>query len=130
MIDQASVIWEEKVASLFQPDILVPAEYFETVRTRACVDPEKRLMLAILEDAIQCFQDNVLARNGIRKKLFEEAEEWILEGGDDWIFSFENVCEVFGFNPHYMRQGLIRWKEKKLPEHTTVDAWEMRRAVG
>lgn len=129
-MDQASVIWEEKVASLFQPDTLVSAEYFETLRRKACLEPEKRLMLAILEDAIQCFQDHVSARNQTSKKLFEEAEEWILEGGDDWIFSFENVCEVFGFDPHYMRQGLIRWKEKKLPKHTTANAWEMRRAVG
>lgn len=129
-MDQASVVWEEKVASLFQPDILVSAEYFETVRAKACFDPEKRLMLAILEDAVQCFQDNVLARNGTSKNLFDAAEEWILESGDDWIFSFENICEVFGFNPHYIRQGLIRWKEEKLPKHTTVNAWEKRRAVG
>lgn len=105
---------EEKVASLFQPDILLPAQYFETFRRKAHLEPEKRLMLAILEDAIDCFQDNVLAQGGRKKKLFREAEEWILAENNDWLFSFENICEILGFNPRYVRQGLIRRQEAKL----------------
>ena len=74
-------------------------------------------MLVLLEDAVQCFQDNILAQSGKKKRLFEEAEEWILEEGDDGIFSFDNICEVLDFNPQYIRQGLLRWKEKKLTKH-------------
>jgi hypothetical protein len=105
---------DEKLASLFQPDTLLSAQYFDNLRRRALLEPEKRLVLAILEDAINCFQDNLFARTGKKKKLFREAEEWIVEDGGDWIFSFANVCELLGFNPEYVRQGLLRWKEKKL----------------
>jgi len=79
-------------------------------------------MLAVLEDAIQCFQDNASARSGRRKRLFEEAEEWILEANSDWVFSFESICEVLGFNPQYVRQGLLRWKEKNLLKHRNIKA--------
>ena len=47
---------EEKVASLFQPDTLLPVQYLETFRRKAHLEPEKRLMLSVLEDAIACFQ--------------------------------------------------------------------------
>lgn len=116
MLDQASLTWEEKLTSLFQPDTLLPAQYFETVRRKTHLEPEKRLMLAVLEDGVLCFQDNAWAQTGKRKKLFEEAEEWILEEDNDWVFSFENICEVLGLNPQYVRQGLLQWKEKRSPK--------------
>ena len=46
--------------------------------------------------------------------LFRESKDWILERNDDWLFSFENICEVLGFNPGYIYQRLLRWKEMKL----------------
>jgi hypothetical protein len=105
---------EESVASLFQPDTLLPAQYFETFRRKTHLEPEKRLMLAVLEDAIACFQKYLLARDSKGRSSFHEAEEWIREEGSDWLFSFENICEVLGFNPKYVRRGLLEWKEKKL----------------
>lgn len=105
---------EERVASLFQPDILLPAQYFETFRRKAPLEPEKRLMLAVLEDAIACFQKYLFARDTKGRSLFREAEEWILEEGSNWLFSFENICEVLGFSPKYVRRGLLEWKERKL----------------
>jgi hypothetical protein len=81
------------------------------------LEPEKRLMLAILEDAINCFQDNLPAQNVRGRRLFEEAEEWVVEADGDWVFSFENICEALGFNPTYVREGLLRWVANKLPKH-------------
>jgi len=114
MTYEAALSVEEKVASLFQPDTLLPAQYFETYRRKTHLEPEKRLMLAVLEDAIACFQKYIFARDGRGKNLFREAEEWILEQNNDWTFSFENICDALGFNPQYVRQGLIGWKKKKL----------------
>lgn len=121
MMDQAAAILEENLA-LIQPDILLPAQYFENFRTKTSLEPQKKLMLAVLEDAVRCFQDNVTAQSGKRKKLFDEAEEWILEENSDWLFSFENICEVLGFDPQYIRQGLLRSKEQKPPNHRNVKA--------
>ncbi len=50
---------DEKIAFLFQPDTLLSAQYFENFRRTTFLEPEKRLMLAILEDAIKCFQECV-----------------------------------------------------------------------
>lgn len=105
---------EERVASLFQPDSLLPEQYFETYRRKAHLEAEKRLMLAVLEDAIACFQKYLLARDNKGRNLFREAEEWIVEERSDWLFSFENICEVLGLSPKYVRHGLLEWRERKL----------------
>ena len=105
---------QENVAFLFQADSLVPAEYFETFRRKTHLEPEKRLMLAVLDDAIACFQKYVSAREGRGEKIFGEAEDWFLEENGDWPFAFENICDVLGIDPHYLRQGLLHWKEKHL----------------
>ncbi len=118
MAYDASLGVEEKMGSLFQPDTLLPAQYFDTVRRKANSEPEKKLMLAILEDAIDCFQKYIFARDGRGKGIFREAEDWILEENSDRLFSFETVCDALGFNPSYVRQGLLRWKEMKLAERS------------
>ena len=129
--DQTGLTPYERIGALFQPDSLLPAHYFGTLRRKTLSEPEKRLMLAILEDAIHCFQDNLLTQNVRSRRLFEEAEEWIVEADGDWIFSFENICEALGFNPAYLREGLLRWMKNKLPKHRKrTSPWEGKKMVG
>src|SRR5437867_7485085 len=114
--EQTCLTASEKIASLFQPDTLLSAQYFDDRRRKAPLEPVKRLMLAILEDAINCFQDNHRARCGKSKRLFDEAREWIF-GVSDWVFGFENICSALGFEPQYIRAGLRRWTEKQSSKH-------------
>ncbi len=101
---------DERVASLFQPDTVLPAQYLQTVSRKTHLEPEKKLMLAVLEDAVACFQKYGSVRDGKGKILFSEAEEWILlEHNDEWLFSFDNICEALGLNPGNVRKGLQRW---------------------
>ena len=114
--DEPISMQEHEATSLFQPDTLITAQYFETICRRPNLEPEQSLMLAVLEDAVFCFQKNLFARTSNKKALFQEAEDWILEEECDWLFSFENICEVVGINPKYLRQGLMSWKRRKLRE--------------
>lgn len=116
---------EERIASLFQPDTLLPAQYFETFRRKTHLEPEKKLMLAVLEDAIACFQKYLFARDTRGKTLFRDAEEWILEKGSDWLFSFENVCDVLGFDADFVRRGLMSWKEKQIAERPKAKVYRL-----
>ena len=119
---QTGLTEEEKSASLFQPDILVSGEYFRTLRRKTFLQPEKKLMLAILEDAINCVKDNSSAQTGKDTRIFREAEQWVLGVGDDWLFGFESICETLELNPEYMRNGLLRRKEKELPNQRNAPA--------
>jgi len=49
---------------LFEPDALLPAQFYAAFRGGSSVRGEKRLMLAVLEDALDCFQKYAVARDG------------------------------------------------------------------
>src|SRR6266496_4658597 len=97
--------------TLFDP---MDSGILERLSKKDILEGEEKLMLAVLGKAIEYFQKYVLAKDERGKKLFQEAEEWILDKDSDWFFSFENICEVLGLHPDYMRQGLLCWKETRL----------------
>jgi hypothetical protein len=86
----------------------------ESVYKKNIREGEERLMLAVLESAVEDFQNHVLARKPRGKQLFQQAEEWFLEKNSDELFSFRNLCETLHLHPDYIRQGLMVWKEAKL----------------
>jgi len=81
-------------------------QYLDTFRRAEYLEPEKALIAAILEDAIHEYHKYRDARDSAGKERFREAEEWITHEGNEWIFSFDNVCEFLGLDPEYLRRGL------------------------
>jgi hypothetical protein len=73
---------------------LIDAVYKKTLR-----EGEERLMLAVLESAVEDFQKYVLTRKPRGKKLFQEAEEWFPERDSDELFSFQNICGTLQLHP-------------------------------
>jgi hypothetical protein len=116
---------EEKLASLFQPDVLLTQQYLDNFRRKTPLEPEKALLLAVLDDAVRCFQDNILSQNKKKQLLFEEAEAWLFSEESDGIFSFVSICALLGFDPGYVRRGLRRWQQRAL-----VAAKKKQRATG
>ena len=99
--------------SLFKPDT-----GFDPPWRKA---PEQKLMLAVLEDAITCFQVHFAARDKQKTRQFREAEEWILlQGKGDWFFSFDYICETLDLNPDYIRKGLLHWRSHRHRERDQV----------
>jgi hypothetical protein len=101
----------------------------ESVYKKSLREGEERLMLAVLESAVEDFQKYVLARNLRGKKLFQQAEEWFLEKNSDELFSFENICETLQLHPDYIRPGLMGWKEAKLKTLSVEDHHQGRRQL-
>lgn len=110
----ARIRLDDKVSSLFQPDVLAEDEFSKTLQRKQHFSPEEQLMLAVLEDAVFCFQKYLFAHDRKGGGQFQEAEEWILERSNEWFFSFNNICEVLGINPDYLRAGLLAWKKEQL----------------
>jgi hypothetical protein len=123
---------EDRVQELFQPDTLLPSQYFDRIRRKASVDGERRLMVAILEDAVDVYRKQAAARDRKRRQLFDDAEAWIESADTSWIFSYENICDVLGIDSAYLRNGLRAWKAKVGGERGRVLAFpdDDRRALG
>jgi hypothetical protein len=113
---------DERLPSLFEPDTLLPIQYFEAMRRKHLLEGEKRLILSVLEDGIECFMKYVDASTNKGQRLFRDAEEWIKLHDKQWIFSFDNVCDMLDINPDYMRRGLQEWKEKRLAQIAAMKA--------
>jgi len=100
--------------SLFHNDPLTSTEYFDSLKRTLPMESEKRLMLAVLQDAVECYQKYIFARRGKDKNLFSDAEAWILEQDTRSTFSFDNVCDSLGLAPNYVRAGLLMSKNRLL----------------
>lgn len=105
---------DEKLPGLFEPDTLLPIQYFEAMRRKHLLEGEKRLVLSVLEDAVECFMKCIDSSSNKGQRLFRDAEEWINLEDKKWVFSFDNVCEMLDVNPEYLRRGLQEWKGRKL----------------
>jgi hypothetical protein len=107
--------WENTaLGNLFVPDVLTPEQFYDSRRDDSSIRPVKKLMMAILEDALRCFQNNADAKSGARKRLFNEAEQWLCGEGGTGPFAFETVCETLGIEPQFLRSGLREWRSQQL----------------
>lgn len=107
--------WENgPLGSIFVPDVITPEQFYDMRRDDSAIAPVKRLMMAVLEDALRCFQNNADAKAGPRKRLFADAEQWLCGEVGDGPFSFETVCETLGIEPQFLRAGLKEWRNQQL----------------
>ncbi|HXF76099.1 MAG TPA: hypothetical protein VNN13_08400 [Methylomirabilota bacterium] len=101
---------DERIGSLFQPDTLLGEDYAANFRRKFPLEPERTLLLAILEDGIRCYQENLFAHGGKRRALFEEARDWLFSDDADWFCSFVSICTLLNLSPNYIRRGLRQWE--------------------
>jgi hypothetical protein len=103
-----------------EPELVLPEQFSTGARSDASLLPEKRLMLAVLEDAVAVYRKHVHSRHAAGRQLFEEADEWIRSDDVGWPYSFVNICHVLGFDVDYMRDGLARWAKESAQGAPTI----------
>jgi hypothetical protein len=119
---------DDRIGSLFQPDTLLGEDYAANFRRKIPLEPERTLLLAVLEDGVRCYQENLFAVSGKRRTLFDEAKEWLFSDDADWFCSFVSICTLLNLEPNYIRRGLRQWEskarngaQKKQPGATDID---------
>ena len=91
----------------FEP--VLPAQWGAERGHNAALQPEKRLMLAVLSDAIELVLRDGGAVNARKAILIRRAAEWISSNDRGWAFSFVNICEALGVEPERLRKGIARF---------------------
>lgn len=82
----------------FIMECVLPAQVNEK---RAALSGEERLLLAVLEDAVNCFF-------GEDSQARIESTLWFQDRAYLGPFSFENICDIFGLDSGWLRKGLFR----------------------
>jgi hypothetical protein len=77
------------------------------------LEAHRRLMRAILEDVLDCFQKYVLASRGAKRRLFVEAERWLMGRAPVAPrLSFQQVCDALDLEPTGIRRALRQWRDR------------------
>lgn len=74
--------------------------------------PERRLLFAILSDAIVRFRRLATAPRHVTRELIE-AERWIRSDDREWPCSFVNVCEALDIAYGPLRRAVLQWRRKQ-----------------
>ena len=87
--------------------VITSGQYLGVFGRSENLEPEKALLLAVLEDAIHCFRHYSTAYERVGQQRFREAESWIRGHRRDWVFTFDNVCDLLGIEPDYLHRKIF-----------------------
>jgi hypothetical protein len=73
--------------------------------------PERRLLFAILSDALVRYRRLATAPRHVARELIE-AERWIRSDDREWPCSFVNVCEALDIAHGPLRRAVLRWRKR------------------
>ena len=119
------------LSARFEPDFLVPVQFFDLTRRRSMVDGETRLVFAVLEDAVRCYVKTANSPRRCDREQFDEVQRWFhAEAGTHSPFSFEYVCDVLGIEPTALRErlGLISVEDLPTKQMRSVGRRQVVRA--
>jgi hypothetical protein len=101
-------MYDDFLARILEPDVFLPSQFYGTGGLSRKLEGEKRLMIAILKDAVECLDKYRGTRNSAGRSHYENALDWVQDKGTDWLFSFTNICDLLGFDPDYLRSVLLK----------------------
>jgi hypothetical protein len=105
-------MYDDFLARILEPDIFLPSQFYGTGGLSRQLEGEKRLMIAILKDAVECLDKYRGARSSSGRGHYQNALEWVQDKSTDWLFSFTNICDLLGFDPDYLREVLLKREGK------------------
>jgi hypothetical protein len=97
----------DDLPNVFQGIGILPAQYGSMNRKKLPAEAERKLLFAVLEDAIRCYlkyrDRGQVYRNDPE---FLEAAEWLSSDEESSSFAFIMVCEALGIDPDRLRTGI------------------------
>jgi len=88
--------------------VILPVQLADTQFRGSQLQPEKRLQLAVLADAVATQARVIVDSTPRAQALHAEVAEWFASDVADGPFSFIAICDSLGLEPGYIRRGLRR----------------------
>lgn len=99
---------DDRLPSLFQPNTILPVQYFNQLHRRSAWTGELRLMAAILQDAVEVVYTRPKTSRKARQ-LIRETTRWFRSNDRTHVFSFLRICEALGLHPNAVRSHIGVW---------------------
>ena len=87
---------------MMEPNVILPSQLLP----RTVATPEKRLLLAVLAEAVGTYRRYVRAADRRSRAIFADVEAWFASEDTIWLCSFVAICDAIGLNATYLRSGL------------------------
>jgi len=101
-------MYDDFLARILEPDIFLPSQFYGNGALSRKLEGEKRLMIAILKDAVECLEKHRSSRSSAGKMSYQSAIEWVEDTDTEWLYSFSSICDLLGFDPNYLREQLLK----------------------
>ena len=101
---------EAFLQDVFGPDLVLPEQFFPEHPGSSALSGERSLMWAVLVDGIESFRRTAHSSFASDLEEYGETAEWLNATDWDSVFSFVNLCEIFGFDPVPLRGALHDWE--------------------
>jgi hypothetical protein len=99
---ESGIVRKESAIREYEFATVLPSQY-SGLRSKA---PEEQLLIAILQDAIECVEKYRFATDAEGQGEFHAAKRWLLADERDWPCSFARICEVLDINAVEVRARL------------------------
>lgn len=109
---QPKLEWVEDYGFTGGDDTLLPSQYWTAGSDPRC-EPEKRLMAAVLEDAVELVVNGPHHGAAERSAAVEEAEDWFASNDRRRPFAFAAICDVLDLDPGQVRQFLLALRARR-----------------
>jgi hypothetical protein len=107
-------MYDDFLARILEPDVFLPSQFYGSAGLSRQLEGEKRLMIAVLKDAVECLEKYRGSRDSIGQCQYQSAIEWVEDTDTEWLFSFTNICDLLGFDPEYLREVLLKRENRYL----------------
>jgi hypothetical protein len=93
-----------------EPDFVLPEQFFPEQQPNW--SGELSLLWTVFSDGVETFRKEVLLGRE-RSEAYIETVEWIEITGQESIFSFDRLCELFQLNPVKVKRSLFAWRDRQ-----------------
>jgi hypothetical protein len=76
-------MYDDFLARILEPDIFLPSQFYGNGALSRQLEGEKRLMIAILKDAVECLEKHRGSRSGAGKISYQSAIDWVEDTDTD-----------------------------------------------
>lgn len=96
---------KNEALAVYEFETVLPSQFHTNHKRLNALQPEKRLMLAVMEDAVTTVLRGVSGA--------AETQAWFEDDDFTWPYSFANLCDALGLDRHAVRAGLRRQRERR-----------------
>jgi len=110
----AAILDDSTSGGLFGVESILPAQFWESARRPDRGMGERRLMLAVLQDALLTLVKDTRPETNRSRRLVEEVRRWFASDSRAHPFAFAVICDVLGLEVAYVRAAVRRLHAKSL----------------